>query len=826
MSLHALKPKLILCLTFCLILMAQDIYGQLKFRRVAKSYVFSTSDPSTSASCTNVNWQSANSKCVSKYEMRSASDPNYAVIGSMQAKVVSQAIASNITWGSTGTSPLFTHVGSSGNSELEIKFYQTDGITPKKIKVDLLIKTLSVLRDETITINKAEVESYTRAKSTNINTIDHGDGTMSFYGTQNTSTEGDALMLSFSEASSIKLKFASRYTASSGNAALAMDLYSGVTHFTAPCNRQICTTGNSCVTSAGNSGTYNNYCDCIPNSGGGTSGGTGGGLESNNRLSNKVAQRNYARIINPSEDLLLKEAGLMPFTTLENSYANEINLSQTLPTSLWGAQIGNSAPTDLIPITNATEVQAIDYYINNTREAVALAIKSENGVYEHSKYICDRLDGGTLLNISTVQMNGGQFLMYEILNGQNQIEHAISFGGYISDELFHIENHWNLEKYTQANTYYNYQLWSSDPQKTKELLAQTLVQIEAQKEIGKINSSGIPNLYVMSGFYQNGTLQLKIKNNSGANAMQLEGEIRTTEMGAADYFSENIQLTGEITQTLNIETGNLYDLGFSIKTGGSDFDRLFVADGSWGQDDLNDGSFVNSFEIFPEEEASTPDVFQIERAFRINADVLDYQNVFRSISPKWDAVNLQDFNLFEFDANGNGNVVITLVRKSVDEWNKQLSFEIELGESMKRHSLPISEFENYTSNENLSDVVMIVFSLLGDTKKFQNKSMHVAKAQFGKATSLQIEAEEFVFESRIFPIPSSDVINISWFTTTVGMVTCQIRSANGTLINSHQFENRLGALEQLSIQDLPKGMYFLEFVVKGETVKTEKLIKK
>ncbi|WP_417357847.1 hypothetical protein [Flavobacterium sp.] len=55
-----------------------------------------------------------------------------------------------------------------------------------------------------------------------------------------------------------------------------------------------------------------------------------------------------------------------------------------------------SSPEDLIQITNAEQVFSVDYYSGSERVAAALATQTTGGVYNHSKAICDRLNGSYL----------------------------------------------------------------------------------------------------------------------------------------------------------------------------------------------------------------------------------------------------------------------------------------------------------------------------------------------------------------------------------------------------------------------------------------------
>ncbi len=128
-----------------------------------------------------------------------------------------------------------------------------------------------------------------------------------------------------------------------------------------------------------------------------------GGLESKGDLATLIAKRNFNRVKNNSfADTQAKQA---PFT-VSNAYSrNSVtnNFSSLIPsTGMFGTETTFvSSPTDLVGITNALEVYSVDYYQGATRVAAVLGTATTNGIYGHSKAICDRLNNSTLEDIRT-----------------------------------------------------------------------------------------------------------------------------------------------------------------------------------------------------------------------------------------------------------------------------------------------------------------------------------------------------------------------------------------------------------------------------------------
>lgn len=585
--------------------------------------------------------------------------------------------------------------------------------------------------------------------------------------------------------------------------------------------------GDACFDSSGDEGLVDENCICIA-SAGGISGGNSGGLESNNRLAQKIAKRNYNKKINPNEIDLKKDRGEIPFKVVKEELRNSgaLDLSQIIPLEIWGAYVAESTPTDLIAITNAVEVFAADYYLDDFRSAVVMAIKSENGVYEHSKYICDRLDGASLLDVYYSSVQGQEFITYKIETASGLIEYATSISGYEENGKITIENHWNLDKYSDQETYYNFQIWSSSIEKTKSLLITILANIEVQMPIGKITTGTIPSSFVSDGYYKNGKLHLNILNKGLVESLKFEGKYRETETAELSDFSNTVETQLSEVETLILETGYLYDMGLSMIIDENHSDELFIADGTWGYDDQGSNSVVTNFTITSQESTYDSDVYGIERGIEVEANVKDYQNVFRSITPKWQSIDLSEFNAISFKGSGNGMIQLTIVNDQVTEWESQLSYKLVLNEEMNEYQLNISEFENYEGPSDLSSINMIMVSIIGNNTSVEQMSLKIEDLNFNLAGVSTFTEDIFGTEGiEIYPNPVEDELNINFFDEEQAGKVIVIYNATG----SKQLEFKLNAGQKsinLQTSDLISGHYFLEVVDGNGMRRTERFVKK
>ena len=168
-----------------------------------------------------------------------------------------------------------------------------------------------------------------------------------------------------------------------------------------------------------------------------------------------------------------------------------------------------STPSDLLAITNASEVYSVDYLKNNVTIASILALKTDKGVYEHTKFICDRLLGAQIISVSTIDINEQPFIKTIIKNADNTVEYVLSLSIKEANGAtnYAVESHWNLDKYEQNVSFYNFQIWTNSIDDLYSLGAQVVNLINTKKEISSYMLSQPPTVFVKKGKYINGNLE-------------------------------------------------------------------------------------------------------------------------------------------------------------------------------------------------------------------------------------------------------------------------------------------------------------------------------
>ena len=560
-----------------------------------------------------------------------------------------------------------------------------------------------------------------------------------------------------------------------------------------------------------------------------------GGLESNNRLSDKINKRNYNRTkINYSFDKTKAERVTKSKNYAQRNFnSNGFQLKDFIPLNSINEEYAiESTPTDLLEITNATDVYSVDYIKNDKSIASILALKTEDGVYEHTKYICDRLLGAELISVSTIEINEQSFIKSIIRNTDDKVEFVLSLSAkeVNNDENFAIESHWNLDKYESDITFYNFQIWSDSLDNLLLLGKGVLDLLDSQRPLNSYNNSTPPTVFVRKGKYINGKLDLQIVNTNGTEQITIDGGIRETETSDVDYLSSTIELNGDYITDIEFETGNIFDIGFRISDGSGTPDDLFFSDGPWGVDDFANTTEIEEYTISPNIAEFETNDFPIERNVDMQATTSEYVAVYRALTPRFNPVNLSEYSNFKLRAKGTGEMQINFIKKSVSIWEEQHSAIIELTENFQDFIIPYSNFTNISSSELvLDDIVTVVFTMASEDGTSMTKEMHIQDVRFSNTyTSLSLDNFE-LDSTKITAIPNPMNTNTNIYFTANQSEKMQfvVYDQLGKMIK-HTSINAISGQNQVPLkrQELAAGIYFCKIISSQNVYKTLKLLVK
>lgn len=562
-----------------------------------------------------------------------------------------------------------------------------------------------------------------------------------------------------------------------------------------------------------------------------TSGGNNGGLESNGRLAEKIFQRTLNRRINPSiakntkADMLRKEKtatyGVFN-STIERS---ALSIEDFIPIdTLANTETFISSPTDLELITNASEVFSVDIFRGDSRLAAIFATTTENGVYEHTKYICDRLKGGAINDLKSVRIGYADFVVADILQPEGNREYALSFSAReINDDKLEIQSHWSLEHYPAEEDYYNFQIWASNEDDLKKLALKTMQLLNEYKQIATMTTTGSPSVFVSKGEYKNGLLNLKLINKTNSTRIDLEGRKTTTETISDEAIELSSNINGGYSEFVTLEVGSVYDMGFRIKHDNDTiFDDLFIADGLWFVDTQEDNI---SYEVSPAISGYTEEAYPLERSIKVSGFVTNSLNVYRTMKPNFNPVDVSAFNTLHFNLEGKHAIQVILIKESVPEWENQYKTSITTTSGSNEINIPLSRFSNGSGEAiSLDDIQAIIFKIEngGETEQVD---LEISNLEFRNQEDTF--STDVLTNNRILatPNPSKGNVNITWKSATEGIHNAIFSDINGRTIKEFRGLTSVG-LNQIVIErnNLLSGIYFISIIEQSGKIRNEKIV--
>ena len=570
-----------------------------------------------------------------------------------------------------------------------------------------------------------------------------------------------------------------------------------------------------------------------------TSGGNNGGLESNGNLASLIALRNFNRRTMP---------GLQTeFGTFSPAREKALNKHESLGTILEVVPTTGplqteaivTTPKDLQGITNATSFFAVDYTtVQKRRIAAILANTTPDGsTYEHTKAICDRLNGASMEDVTTITAQDKPFLMATLRHPSGELDYATWFVVYQKDGAFYVENQFRRAEYHPMQTgaeILNFQVWSVVPQITKAMVEEILVALSKKGTVHfSENLPKRPNVLVRSGHYAQGRVLMEVINEAGASEITLNGTLARTESGARIPFSTIVPLPntnkGSIAQ-VEVSVASLYDIGFSI-TNAEDTgtDEVYWADGSWGMTLDAEGSSFAASEIQPRTSVWEEGTFAIDRNIRMNGVVKNWAVAFRTLKAGGRPEDLRAYNVIRFRAKGTGTVKLVMDKASISGWD-QYKTTFSLTEQEQLIEIPFPRFRRAdgTGAFRADDLTQLAFYVQGNGQSAQAFSMEIADVTFGYNAMVKNEQDAVPTEITLaqnYPNPFNPSTTIGFTIPKAGLVKLTVYDLLGRpvaqLINGQMASGAHQAV--FDAASLASGAYWYRLEA-GGTVQTRKML--
>ncbi len=521
-----------------------------------------------------------------------------------------------------------------------------------------------------------------------------------------------------------------------------------------------------------------------------SSSGVQGGLESNGSLSAQISKQMFSRAYKNKEMVQAKEDGLIPIDVATDRIYGD--LKNYLVRDYKDYFIAESSPEDLIDITNATEIMAVDFYDEDRRVASILASESIDGPYEHSKYICDRLDEAQLVSISNTKIAGYSLLNYELLKPNGRMEFATHFSVSKKDQT-KLESHWNLTDYSD-DEYLNFQIWGENLRDVVGISEGILQKINEAFDNIHFKKSNKPKLWIKHVTRKKGGIELVIQNNNKTESAICHLNLRRTESSEIEEMEFLLDLAGSKESIFFLDIDGFFDAGVSLNSQDSVSDAIYISDGAWGADSGPLSAFDN-FEVLPSDidyGIDTDTIEHLERDLTLDLDVKDYVNVYRPIKAKFTPTDLDNFNALQFDMKGEFSVEVRLILDHIVDWNDHPKFVFDSSINQRTYQFLLSH-QLEKLGVSLEDITMIVFSV-----KPLDQDVSVGKFEIKNLRFLRIEKypdgaiQNNLFTSNCLPNLVKDRAEIHYFSDTNAPKSLIILDAYGNKVVDRSLNSLMG----------------------------------
>ena len=532
------------------------------------------------------------------------------------------------------------------------------------------------------------------------------------------------------------------------------------------------------------------------------SSGNEGGLESNGSLASLIAKRNFKRKkegnplkhIENQQEFIKSNLEKKQFGTSLMDYLPESGMYRTETASV-------SSPDDLIGLTNADEVFSVDYYLNSTRVSAVLATSTTDKIYDHSKVICDRLNSASLEDVRTVLVRGHQIISSKIKQAEGQVEYTLSFSiklGSVANELF---SFWNIDQYPVGD-YQNFQIWGSSFSQVFSI-ANYILDKHTEKNglISTVVKNVIPNVFVKSGEYLNGFINLNIINKTNETSIDFSGSFAETEVSDRTFINNSYALSGQYNDTLSIETGIIFDIGFSLqKNSSAQKDALYLADGPWGLDYLDEYATVNFFDITSSDRMYSDEIYEVDRNAIISGEVKGNINLFRHILPGNQTLDIADYNFINFLITNNEPVELIIMQEEDRDWENRIRYTIPTNNIEKTIFIPFSDFVDGSGNTvQIKNIKTVVYSIIGDYNNTIAFAMSIHNLSFSKQGVLGVSDVNIGKSTKLINYP-----NPFEYSTTISL----LEASNNVIIQVFDLLGRQVDFKNISTGFASKKIYY------------------
>ncbi|MFY7885567.1 MAG: hypothetical protein ACOVOV_12080, partial [Dolichospermum sp.] len=379
--------------------------------------------------------------------------------------------------------------------------------------------------------------------------------------------------------------------------------------------------------------------------------------------------------------------------------------------------------------------------------AVAFGTRTLGDVYNHTKQICDRLKGAELREVKTVTVRGYTLMAYKIKQRDGKMEYAINLHAGVAKNrnTISLQSKWFTDNYTPDETMFNYQLWATSYSTVSSMANDIIAKLQTEGTVQSLAITDIPTAYVSKGSRNGEALQLTIQNNTNAISGYFELKEKVNEQAVETTRQIPFSVTANGVSNLTLSVAYNYEASFYMYLNNKLTDLLYLSDGSWNLNYNATNTSISQFNATNEIGFVTnASEYRLMRNVTVAGTTKDYISLYKTLHGGGLEKDLSSYKSLSFNATTTGvnSIKVTVVKKSVTNWNSQYSYTFNTN-ATGEYAINLSDFTDANGNKglNANDVLAVNFALQTGRSTNTNVNATINKVKFGVGTmntSLQI----------------------------------------------------------------------------------------
>ncbi len=535
-------------------------------------------------------------------------------------------------------------------------------------------------------------------------------------------------------------------------------------------------------------------------------GGGGGGLESKS-LGDIISKRLYGNAFNSvvtvngynNATQFIQNSG-----TVVNGN-NGLALKDLVPatTSITNNQF-ITTPTDLTNITNAIDVIGIDYTNNSNTLAVAFGTKTLGEVYSHTKPICDRMKEAQLISVKKMKIDGYDVIASILKQRTGEVEHCINFsiGAKAGRNSYSLQSNWITDNYIKEDTMYNFQLWAINYNTVESMAKDIFSKVKAIKTLQALanNTNDLPQVFVQTITREKTSISLVINNPTNATTCNFKMVSNLNENATNKTTNFSVALKPNALNSISIPVADAYQNNLFLYINNSLNDLVYMSDGAWNIN-YDNTTTINKFDITNAGYTTNANEYPLFRKVKVEANSKDYVTAYKLMKGNGFERNFNDYKTIKFAASGVGTakLKITLVKKSITNWNDQYQYSLAINGSEVEYAVGLAQFVSKanSSSIDLSDITAIDFTWENNAGGIRNIGGTINNLRFSKESAANIIATNN--EIVIYPNPNKGKFVANFMADAdESMVLKLIEAGSGKLVHT-QFINAKKGMNKVNV---------------------------